>query len=130
MGLLTVKSYVKDDALVIEPVGDLDLFTVGQLRATLTDAFERGRTRLVIVLDGLDFMDSSGLGVLVGALKRARAENGTVELVCSKSFLARTLKVTGLDRVFVVHATLESLDASAAPAASAVQRPRTGAGGQ
>jgi anti-sigma B factor antagonist len=96
-------------------VGDLDLNTVGLLRETLMTALERGQTHQVVVLDGLDFMDSSGLGVLVGALKRARETDGSVGLVCKRPFLARTLHVTGLDRVFTVH---ESLDGFLEPAAS------------
>jgi anti-sigma B factor antagonist len=120
MGLLTVRSYASGDTFVVEPTGDLDLSTAGELRATFTDAFEGGYTRLVVLLDGLDFMDSSGLGLLVGALKRARADDGSVELVCSRPFLVRTLKVTGLDRVFTVHRSSEGV----VPAASAGRRGR------
>jgi anti-sigma B factor antagonist len=112
---LAVKSSVVGQVVVIEPEGDLDLDTVTALRSAFTDAFEGGYSDLVVVLDGLDFIDSSGLGVLVGALKRARARGGSVGLVCRSPFLTRTLKVTGLDRVFTVD---ESLDALVEPATS------------
>jgi anti-sigma B factor antagonist len=103
------KSRVVGDLMVVEPEGALDLNTVGKLRDAFTDAFDAGYKDLVVVLDGLDFMDSSGLGVIVGALKRARASDGSVRLVCNKTFILKTLRVTGLNRVFAVH---DSLDAA------------------
>jgi anti-sigma B factor antagonist len=103
-----VKSRLEGD-VVVEPEGALDLHTVGALREAFTDAFGAGHIHLVVVLDGVDFMDSSGLGVLVGAFKTARARRGSLRLVCNKAFLLRTLRITGLNKVLPVHESLEGL---------------------
>jgi anti-sigma B factor antagonist len=105
----TVKSHVEGDVLVVEPEGALDLYTVGALRRTFTEAFEAGHTHLVVVLNGVDLMDSSGLGVLVGALKAARVREGSVRLVCTQPLLLQTLRLTGLDKVFMVRASVQEV---------------------
>jgi anti-sigma B factor antagonist len=109
VGSFAVRSRLAGDLLVVEPEGALDIHTVGALRDAFTQAFGAGRTQLVVLLDGLDFMDSSGLGVLVGGFKSARDRGGSLWLVCTKPFLLRTLRITGLNKVFTVHQSLDSL---------------------
>ena len=69
-------------------------------------------------LDEVTFMDSTGLGVLVGAHKAQRARGGVFELVCSEPRLLRLLELTGLDRVFTIH------DGSARPVRLSHASPR------
>jgi anti-sigma B factor antagonist len=127
VGPLVVKYRKMSGVAVFELEGDLDLSTVGLLREKVARAFEDHYKDLVMVLDGLDFMDSAGLGVLVGVLKQARAREGSVGLVCSKTFLVRTLQITGLDRVFTVRGSLDDLVGTAA-AESATRRRLFGRG--
>jgi anti-sigma B factor antagonist len=59
--------------------------------------------RIVIDMQAVEFLDSAGLGILVGGLKRARTRGGDLELVCSNSAVLKPLELTGLDRVFTIH---------------------------
>ena len=84
--------------------GDLDLHTAPGLRERLLAVVAQGEPRVEVHLDGVGFMDSTALGVLVGALEAQRAAGGELELVCSRPRHLRLIEVTGLDRVFTVHA--------------------------
>lgn len=98
---------------VVAARGEIDVAAAPQLRERLVDLIEDGRTRLVVDLEDVDFVDSTGLGVLVGAVRRARSADGDVRLVCTNSRLLKVLDVTGLDEVFVIGDTVA--DAVAAP---------------
>ncbi len=93
---------------VIELAGDIDVYSVGRLRSELLDLSGRGRHLVVVELSGVTFMDSSGLGVLVGAMKRARDGGGVVVLVAPSEPIMRVLRVTGLTKVFPVAGNIET----------------------
>lgn len=82
--------------------GELDIHSAPDLRAWLTRALDEGATRLVLDLAGLEFMDSSGLSVLVGAHKRLARLGGRLQIVGWSGPVGRLLSVTGLARVFDV----------------------------
>ncbi len=86
---------------VVRLTGDLDVESSGDLREALLGALDRSST-VVADLGGVQFMDSTGLGVLVGALKRCRAAGGDLVLRNPNAPLRKTMRVTGLDRVFTV----------------------------
>jgi anti-sigma B factor antagonist len=92
----------RDDATVVVLRGDLDVATAPDLRTTLVDVIDEG-ARIVIDMQAVEFLDSAGLGILVGGLKRARTRGGDLELVCSNSAVLKPLELTGLDRVFTIH---------------------------
>ena len=62
---------------------------------------------LIVVLDDVDFLDSTGLGVLVARLKVVRSQNGWLKLVCTSEKVLRVFRITGLDKVFAIHATVD-----------------------
>ena len=82
--------------------GDLDLVTAPDLRECLVKVIDEG-ARIVVDLEAVDFLDSAGLGILVGGLKRARTKGGELELVCTSQDVLKPLEITGLDRVFTIH---------------------------
>ena len=82
--------------------GDLDLATAPELRECLVKVIDEGE-RVVIDLEAVGFLDSAGLGILVGGLKRARTKGGELELVCTGQDVLKPLEITGLDRVFTIH---------------------------
>ena len=82
--------------------GDLDLSTAPDLREALVEVIDEG-ARIVIDMEAIDFLDSAGLGILVGGLKRARTSGGELELVCSSRAVLKPIEITGLDRVFTIH---------------------------
>ena len=93
--------------------GDLDALTAPDLRNTLVEVIGDG-ARIVIDLEAVEFLDSAGLGILVGGLKRARTSGGEIELVCTSRDVLRPLEITGLDRSFTIHRSRE--DALGGPA--------------
>jgi anti-sigma B factor antagonist len=90
---------------VCRPVGELDAYTVGQFRESLGELASVGR--LVIDLSEVPFMDSAGLGALIGGIRRAREAGGQVAVSCSRPTLTRLLHTTGFDRIVPV---TESID--------------------
>lgn len=92
---------------VVEPKGEIDLYTAPTLKDELSALVEKGRERLVVNLDGVEFMDSTGLGVLIGALKRCREAGGELALAAPRETVQKVLRITGLDKVFSLHETVD-----------------------
>ena len=86
-----------DDHVVCRPVGELDAFTVGHFRESLTEL--AGGERVLIDLSGVPFLDSAGLGALIGGVRRAREGGGDVAVYGARPAVARLLHTTGFDRV-------------------------------
>jgi anti-sigma B factor antagonist len=87
--------------------GEIDVYTAPQLRAELIRLADSGYAHIVVDMERVDFLDSTGLGVLVGGLKRARAVGGSVELVSSQPKILKIFNVTGLEKVFGIHPTVD-----------------------
>jgi anti-sigma B factor antagonist len=105
---LQVTSPGKGTSLV-EASGEIDVATTPQFRSTLHELADDQKVRVVIVdLEGVEFIDSSGLGVLIGCLRRlrSRGEGGELRLVCSRPNLLRVFEITGLDAVFPMFAAI------------------------
>jgi anti-sigma B factor antagonist len=66
-----------------------------------------GCTRLVLDLEAVDFLDSTGLGTIVSVLKRARTHGGDLRLVCTEARIRRLFEITGLDKAVPLHASLD-----------------------
>ncbi|HEY8534133.1 MAG TPA: STAS domain-containing protein [Micromonospora sp.] len=96
---------------VVEVGGEVDVYTAPRLRERLTEVIEGGARQVVVDLGRVDFLDSTGLGVLVGALKRLRAVNGNLRLVCTKEPLLKIFRITALDQVFPILPTVEAATA-------------------
>jgi anti-sigma B factor antagonist len=95
---------VRDDAgtptVVVE--GEVDVATAPSLRDELYRLIQNGASWVVVDLSGMDFIDSTGLGVFVGALKRAREGGGGVELRGLKPSARKVFEITGLDSAFTI----------------------------
>ncbi|MBV8532090.1 MAG: STAS domain-containing protein [Candidatus Eremiobacteraeota bacterium] len=100
--------------LVFRLRGSLDLATAPTVRAALTDATEKGTHHLIVDLTQLEFLDSTGLGVLIGAHRRAAEQGGSVRLIVNDGPIARLLSITGLIAVFPVYRSLENARAERA----------------
>jgi anti-sigma B factor antagonist len=88
--------------------GSLDIATSPALRAALMEAAEHTGHVLVVDLSQLDFLDSTGLGALIGAHKRASEANGSVRLVAQEGQILRLLRITGLLDVFRVYPNIDA----------------------
>jgi anti-sigma B factor antagonist len=90
----------RDGAAILAVSGEVDVATVPRLREQLHGLVAQGSNRIIVDLDGVDFLDSTGLGVLVGALKRVRSNDGELSLVCTQPRIRKVFEVTGLTKVF------------------------------
>jgi anti-sigma B factor antagonist len=91
---------------VIAVTGELDLTTAPQLKWTLVDALEEGRSCLVVDLSATTFMDSTALGVLVG-VNRSLGAGARLAIVCAGASLLRIFELSGVDGMFEISPTLE-----------------------
>jgi anti-sigma B factor antagonist len=82
--------------------GEIDVYTAPKLKAELVGLIDAGCTNVVVDLENVSFIDSSGLGVLVSALRRAHERDGAVRLLCTRDNILKIFHITGLDKVFPV----------------------------
>jgi anti-sigma B factor antagonist len=106
---LTLETRDVDGRTIVSVGGEIDVYTAPKLRDKITELVGGGTYNLVIDMAGVEFLDSTGLGVLVGGLKKVRAHDGSLELVCNQDRLLKIFRITGLAKVFVIH---ESTDAA------------------
>lgn len=92
---------------VVELTGELDVFTTPRLRDLMLGICSDGKYFLAVELSGLKFFDSSGLGVLIGTAKRAKAGGGGLCLAGARDNVLSMLRITGLARVMPPFPTLE-----------------------
>ncbi|WP_084962711.1 STAS domain-containing protein [Thermoactinospora rubra] len=84
-------------------VGEIDLYTAPRLQAEFTRLLQEGPRRVVIDMSGVEFCDSTGMNVLLSALKRTKEQGGALEVASPRPAVRKILQVTGLDSVFTVH---------------------------
>lgn len=102
----------RDGVAVLEVRGEVDVYTAPRFRERLIEVVTDGHRRVVVDLEGVDFLDSTGLGVLVGGLKRLRSLDGDLLLVCTQSRILKVFEITGLTKVFSI---FDSVEAATAP---------------
>jgi anti-sigma B factor antagonist len=99
---------------VVEIGGEIDVYTAPRLREKLIELVSEGSYHLVVDLERVDFLDSTGLGVLVGGLKRVRGHDGTLQLVCTQEKILKIFRITGLTKVFPIRDSVQDAVASSA----------------
>lgn len=92
---------------VVSASGEIDVATAPPLRDRLQALTASGRSTVVVDLLGVSFLDSTALGVLVGALKRCRESGGDLPLVITEPRILKVFEITGLTDVFPIHATVD-----------------------
>jgi anti-sigma B factor antagonist len=100
---LDIKVHVResgDDAYVVELGGEIDVYTSPKVKDAITELIDQGHYNLVINLEKVRYIDSTGLGVLIGGLKRVREHGGTVNLVCTNPQIKKIFDITGLVKIF------------------------------
>ena len=93
----------RDGYSVLSVRGEVDVYTAPKFRERLIELVSDGKYEIIVDLEGVDFLDSTGLGVLVGGLKKVRAHDGSLELICTQDRLLKIFRITGLAKVFVIH---------------------------
>lgn len=92
---------------VLRPDGDLDVYTVGSLRDALGRMIEESTPRVVVDLDGVPFMDSSGLGALMGGVRRLREAGGDLAIACTREQHLKLFTITGFGEGVSIAPTVE-----------------------
>jgi anti-sigma B factor antagonist len=94
------------DEFVVLVQGEVDLYTAPELKAELSRLADEGARRIVVDLTRTTFIDSTTLGVLLGAVRRLRPVNGELAIVCADTNIRRIFEITLLDRVLAIHGSL------------------------
>ncbi len=87
-------------AHVINVRGEIHMSTAPGLQRGLTEAIERGHRAIVLDLSGVEFIDSTGLSVLLNGLRQVTAQQGRMALVCANPTVLRLFEITSLDQTF------------------------------
>ncbi|RLV48285.1 anti-sigma factor antagonist [Nocardioides mangrovicus] len=100
---LSLDTRQAEDVTVVAVGGEIDVYTAPKLRDRITELIGEGHYHLLIDMEHVEFLDSTGLGVLVGGLKKVRAHDGSMEIVCNQDRLLKIFRITGLAKVFTIH---------------------------
>jgi anti-sigma B factor antagonist len=95
------------DYRVLRPQGDLDVYTVGSLRDALGKMISEKTPKVVVDLDGVPFMDSSGLGALMGGVRRLREIGGDLAISCTREQHLKLFTITGFGEGVSIAPTVE-----------------------
>ncbi len=109
---LTLATEEVEGATIIAVGGEIDVYTAPRLRDKITELVADGVYSLIIDMEGVEFLDSTGLGVLVGGLKKVRAHDGSLQLICTQERLLKIFRITGLAKVFTIHDSVASAAAA------------------
>ncbi len=104
---LSLETRTVADRTVLEVGGEIDVYTAPRLRERLLELVAEGTRYIVVNMERVEFLDSTGLGVLVGGLKRIRAQGGSLVLVCSQERILKIFRITGLERVFQIFSSVD-----------------------
>src|ERR671937_821222 len=87
---------VDADTHVVAVTGEIDLFTSPEFKQRVAAPIDAGRTHVIVDLTETTFIDSSSLGVLIGAHRRLRRLQGSLVIVCDGEPILKTFRITGL----------------------------------
>jgi anti-sigma B factor antagonist len=104
---LKLDHHTKDGIEIVDVEGEIDVYTAPRLRELLIELVNTGFYQLVVNMEKVEFLDSTGLGVLVGGLTRGRAHDGSLDLVCTQERILKIFRITGLTKVFGIHDTVD-----------------------
>lgn len=104
---LSLATRSEGDSTVLEVGGEIDVYTAPKLREQFAQLVDDGHHDIVVDLEKVAFLDSTGLGVLVGGLKRVRTHDGSLRLVCTQDRIMKIFRITGLDKVFPMYDSVE-----------------------
>jgi anti-sigma B factor antagonist len=95
------------DRHVVAVTGEIDLFTAPEFKQRVSAPIDAGRSSVIVDLTDTTFIDSSSLGVLIGAHRRLKLRGGTLVVVCDNDAIVKTFRITGLDGVFTLVRSLD-----------------------
>jgi len=112
LSVISIDTYDRDGWTVIAVAGEVDVVSAPEVRGEIVGVVTGGSTEVVLDMSGVVFIDSFGLGVLIGAVKRIQSHGGRLRVVVGEARVAAVLELTGLDRVLDLR---DSVDDAVAP---------------
>ena len=103
MNLKVETRNAREGVAVVVLGGEVDVYTSPRLKQEVLDLLNGGTSKLVVDLSGVEYLDSTGLGVLIGGLKRARERDGDLKLICDNVRILRIFEITGLTKIFDIY---------------------------
>ena len=104
---LEIKTSSGGGVCTVDLVGEVDVYSAPRLKQELVAVIEGGCANVIVNLEQVGFIDSSGLGVLVSGLRRVKERDGTLRLVCTHEGILKIFRITGLDKVFPLFSSSE-----------------------
>jgi anti-sigma B factor antagonist len=104
---LELETTQRDGVAVLTLRGEIDVYTAPRMRQAIVDLVDAGSLNIVVDMQKVDFLDSTGLGVLVEGLKRVRTRNGNLSIVVTQDKILKIFDITGLNKAFPIHGSLE-----------------------
>ena len=98
---------VDKEISIVEVQGEIDVYTSSWVKEAIADFIQRGNYHIIINLEGVRYIDSTGLGVLIGALKRVREKEGSISLICTNPQIKKIFNITGLVKIFQIYKSEE-----------------------
>lgn len=105
--ILAGSASYRRDCAVLRITGEIDVYTAPELRERVVHLIDNGTRHLIIDLSQVTFLDSTGLGALVGSLKRLRTHGGSLKLVTSTERVMEIFRITGLNRAFALYPSVD-----------------------
>jgi anti-sigma B factor antagonist len=116
-----------DDCAVLQVTGEVDVYTAPELRERVVQLLADGAVHIIVDLRDVRFLDSTGLGTLVGALRRVRTQDGSLMLVTSTRRILEIFNLTGLINAFAIYPSIPEAMAASEPWQAAVASEGSGA---
>jgi len=104
---LELETSQREGIAVLSLRGEIDVYTAPRMRQAIVDLVDGGSLNIVVDMGQVDFLDSTGLGVLVEGLKRVRTRNGNLSIVITQDKILKIFDITGLNKAFPIHGSLE-----------------------
>ncbi len=117
MGLFFIRVDSREDLDVIIVDGYVDFDAAPALKQAIAGRIDAGSRHLVIDLSAADFIDSTGIGVLVGALNRIQQASGSLAVVCTNENIRNVFEIVGLDQMLPLHRSRDDAISALARAA-------------
>jgi len=105
MNLKVTPRRVDDSTQALDLEGEVDVYTAPILRQEIMDQVDAGVKSLLVNLEKVEYLDSTGLGILIGGVKRMKEQGGAMKLVGPSARITRIFEITGLNRIFDVYAS-------------------------
>ena len=104
---LEVESSTTPKGSILTLRGEIDVYTAPRLREAIVELVDKGAKDIVVDMEAVEFLDSTGLGVLVGGLKRSKGKDARFAIVATQEKILKIFDITGLNKVFPMYSSVE-----------------------